>query len=56
MTDPNETNGPEGQEDSIPLMWACTECGYSVEGEPPDQCPECGSDKEKFDEVPIPGF
>ncbi len=55
MTDPNAPN-PEKQGDSIPLKWACTECGYSVEGEPPEQCPECGAAKEKFDEVPIPGF
>ncbi len=55
MTDQN-TPGPEEQGESIPLNWACTNCGYSVEGEPPDRCPECGADKDKFDEVPIPGF
>ena len=39
-----------------PLNWACTNCGYRVEGELPEKCPECGADKEMFDEVPVPGF
>ena len=29
--------------------WRCTVCGYIHEGtEPPDQCPNCGSAREKF--------
>ena len=44
------------QGESVPLNWACTNCGYRVEGELPEQCPECGADKEMFEEVPIPGF
>ena len=39
-----------------PLNWACTNCGYRVEGELPEKCPECGADKEMFDEVPVPGY
>jgi len=53
MTDwPSE---PEGEAEKI--NWACTNCGYRVEGEPPpEKCPDCGADKEMFDEVPVPGF
>lgn len=54
MTD--QSDSPENQGESVPLNWACTRCGYSVEGQPPDECPECGAGKEEFDEVPIPGF
>jgi rubrerythrin len=39
-----------------PLNWACTNCGYRVEGELPEKCPECDADKEMFDEVPVPGM
>ena len=32
--------------------WKCTICGYIHEGnEPPDKCPVCGADKEKFIEL-----
>jgi rubrerythrin len=34
--------------ESVPLNWACTNCGYSVEGELPGKCPECGADREEF--------
>jgi rubrerythrin len=46
----------EQQGDAVPLNWACTVCGYHVEGEVPEKCPDCGADKEDFEEVPIPGF
>jgi rubrerythrin len=52
MTDENR----EEQGESVPLNWACTNCGYRVEGELPEQCPECGESREMFEEVPIPGF
>ena len=52
MTDENR----QEQGESVPLNWACTNCGYSVEGELPEQCPECGESREMFEEVPIPGF
>ena len=52
MTD--DTAGPKGEADL--LNWACTNCGYRVEGELPEKCPECGAEKEMFDEVPIPGM
>ena len=35
MTD--ENRGEQGE--SIPLNWACTNCGYRVEGELSEQCP-----------------
>jgi rubrerythrin len=44
------------QGEAVPLNWACTNCGYHVEGEPPEQCPECGEGREMFDVVPIPGY
>ncbi len=32
--------------------WQCTVCGYICEGEePPNECPVCGADKSKFEEV-----
>jgi rubrerythrin len=53
MTD--DTND-EVQGEAEPLNWACTNCGYRVEGELPEKCPDCGADKEMFDEVPVPGY
>jgi rubrerythrin len=47
---------PEAQGDAEFMNWACTVCGYSVEGELPEQCPDCGAGKEDFESVPIPGF
>jgi rubrerythrin len=52
MTD--ESHQEQGE--AVPLNWACTNCGYRVEGEPPEKCPECGEGREMFDEVPIPGY
>ncbi len=50
-----EQGEPRGEAE--PLNWACTNCGYRVEGEPPpEKCPDCGADREMFDEVPIPGY
>ncbi|NJL60017.1 MAG: rubredoxin [Desulfobacteraceae bacterium] len=32
--------------------WQCTVCGYIWEGEePPNECPVCGADKSKFEEI-----
>ena len=39
-----ENRGEQGE--SVPLNWACTNCGYSVEGELPEQCPECGAESQ----------
>jgi rubrerythrin len=50
----DETRNEEG--DAVPLNWACTVCGYHVEGELPEKCPDCGADREDFEEVPIPGY
>jgi len=46
----------EVQGEAEPINWACTNCGYRIEGELPEKCPDCGADKEMFDEVPVPGF
>jgi rubrerythrin len=51
-----DENRGEQQGEAVPLNWACTNCGYRVEGELPERCPECGEDKEMFEEVPIPGY
>ena len=52
MTDERQNE----QGESVPLNWACTVCGYHVEGVLPETCPDCGADKEDFEEVPIPGY
>ena len=52
-----EKPDPEDRVDeTVPINWACTVCGYRVEGALPEKCPECGADQEDFDNVPIPGF
>ena len=51
-----EKPGPEGTGDADALNWACTSCGYRVEGELPEKCPDCGAPREDFDQVPVPGF
>ena len=51
-----EKPAPEARGDVEPINWACTVCGYRVEGTLPEKCPDCGADKEDFDNVPIPGF
>ena len=51
MTDENE------QGETVPLNWACTNCGYRVEGELPEECPECGADREEYgtpNATPVP--
>jgi rubrerythrin len=45
--DANEVKG-----EAEPLNWARTNCCYRFEGELPEKCPDCGADKEMFDEVP----
>ena len=55
MTEESHEDRPE-QGESVPLNWACTNCGYHVEGELPERCPECGEGRETFEEVPIPGY
>jgi rubrerythrin len=51
---PGESNDNQGE--TVPLNWACTNCGYRIEGELPEKCPECGEGREMFEEVPIPGY
>ena len=29
-------------------IWVCMACGFTMEGEPPDKCPVCGTPKDKF--------
>ena len=31
--------------------FVCSVCGFTVENEPPDECPVCGAAKEKFDKI-----
>ena len=47
----------DNQGEAVPLNWACTNCGYRVEGELPKKCPDCGADREEFvppDATPVP--
>jgi len=53
MTDESHEN----QGEAVPLNWACTNCGYRVEGELPEKCPECGADKDEYatpNATPVP--
>ncbi len=50
----DETPDEQGEVELI--KWAFTNCVYSVEGELPQKCPDCGADREMFDEVPVPGM
>src|ERR671910_3614330 len=50
MTD--ENHGEQGE--AVPLNWACTNCGYRVEGELPEKC---SADKEQHvtpNATPVP--
>ena len=51
-----EKPDPEARGDAEAMNWACTVCGYRVEGELPEKCPDCGADREDFDHVPVPGY
>ena len=51
-----EKPNPEAQGDADTINWACTNCGYRIEGELPENCPDCGANREDFDIVPVPGF
>jgi rubrerythrin len=51
-----EKPDPEARGDTEAMNWACTVCGYRVEGELPEKCPDCGADRENFDHVPVPGY
>jgi rubrerythrin len=60
MTDESREKQGEShdtQGEAVPLNWACTNCGYRVEGELPKKCPDCGADREEFvppDATPVP--
>ncbi len=56
MTDENHDKSHDNQGEAVSLNWACTNCGYRVEGELPEKCPDCGESREMFEEVPIPGY
>ena len=29
-------------------IWVCTVCGFTMDGQPPDKCPLCGTPKDRF--------
>ncbi len=37
-----------GHDFELGEMYICEECGYTVEGKPPDRCPLCGAPRERF--------
>ena len=37
-----------GRDAEIGDVWVCDACGWTVEGEPPDECPLCKAKKERF--------
>ena len=51
-----EKPDPEATGEVDTINWACTNCGYRIEGELPEKCPDCGTGREDFDIVPIPGM
>jgi rubrerythrin len=38
----------KGKDLGIKDLYICSVCGYTIEGEPPAKCPNCGEGKEKF--------
>ena len=38
----------EKQDVAVPKMYVCSVCGWTGEGEPPDECPLCKARKEKL--------
>lgn len=50
----DRVNNDKGEAE--PLNWACTVCGYRIEGELPEKCPDCEAAAKEFDPVPKPGF
>ncbi|MFQ6099908.1 MAG: rubrerythrin family protein [Anaerolineae bacterium] len=40
-----------GQDVEVGDVYICEVCGWTVEGEPPDQCPICSAGREKFRRV-----
>lgn len=38
----------DGKDMALDTVHICTECGYTMEGEAPDQCPICKAKREKF--------
>ena len=39
-----------GKDATLPKLWVCGVCGYTMEGEPPERCPICGAVHAKFRE------
>lgn len=37
-----------GKDVAPQVIWVCTSCGFTMEGQPPDKCPVCGASKERF--------
>ena len=37
-----------GQDTDIGQIYVCSVCGWTGEGEPPDECPLCKAKKDKF--------
>lgn len=41
-------NVDKGQDADLDIIQVCEVCGYTLEGEAPDECPVCGASKDKF--------
>lgn len=46
---------PKAWNDEDRVISVCSVCGHIEQGEPPQNCPVCGSPKEKFSRTPITG-
>jgi rubrerythrin len=38
-----EKPDPDALGETDAINWACTVCGYSIEGDLPEKCPDCGA-------------
>jgi rubrerythrin len=39
-----------GKDTTLPKLWVCSVCGYTMEGDAPERCPICGAVHAKFRE------
>jgi rubrerythrin len=38
----------DGRDFSLTVIWVCPICGFCMEGDPPDTCPVCATDRASF--------
>lgn len=48
MYESARANALEGEDIELGDVWICENCGHTVEGEPPDECPVCNVKRDWF--------